>query len=277
MNPNVDVIIKTITGNRSDFFTINDNISFVKVQSYVKKSCVKYDENLNKLIIGGNDNYDELDIVEYDDLRRGIFIVPTSSMSKIESILTYKVKVQSQYDFTNVTNQCTWFSFLVAQKRHILLNMYNENKTQFAEKYNQILDDATIMRKTNYKFPQGENIDEIDTNLFQNIKLNMKSCLIGNTELLNILPKNVIDIIAKPHIPTYDAIELYSNLKNLNHGDAIIINRHGETFVCIANKNKFLLCDSHTHLSGTTTYSQLVKYIGNDNDAYNFILWTTCN
>lgn len=269
------IIVKRSNSLLSDIFNVyKPENTYDEIKSLISDTHIPVKDD-DIIGIGNNMLYAEGDIVNFDDLKKGVFIIDTSNMSMIEKLTRNAITVPSQYDekYKNIaTNQCTWFSIFVANDRKHFVKLFNENKSEFFKKYSDTLLRASEQRNTHGKLVQGENIDEV-LELTGEKKI-VKQCAIGITDFIKTLPQYVIDMLIKPNIPFSNFDTLLQDISKLEYMQSIVINRQGQTFAVVKNNLNYLLFDSHTHKCGIITYKNLVKYVQHENAENNCILWT---
>jgi hypothetical protein len=185
----------------------------------------------------------------------------------------FEIIIPSQYDepYNNTSNQCSWFSFEILKfKNEIIDCITNLNIVQLKNIYINALENGTNNRKNLGILPQGENIDEIKSNL----NISLKSAIYGDPFILEMF-SDIKNMIVKPHIKLYPYLDFLQEIGNLNENTMVLINRDGQSFVFLKYNNIFFIFDSHKRKIQLVNKQKLIDYILENNPTgFFYILWS---
>jgi len=259
-----DIIVKSLCETKSDMMNFvfqSNKITIEEIEKNLEKSYMKYDKTTQSLIIGSANTNQE---ITETDLRRIILIIPKISK---------KISVKSQYDepYNRITNQCSWIAKqFIINKEELIKAIDSGLESKIINLYTQILEDGTKDREQNFKFPHGENIDEV--NLDSTIIL--KTTIYGDISSLYMIDESIINLIYKPNIPLEDYSSFLSEIKNMKHNQMMIINRDGQSFVIMFKNNKYIILDSHQRIINYVTFDNICTYIlENNSDGIFYIIY----
>lgn len=251
-----DIIVKSLCETKSDMINFvfqSNKITIEEIEMNLEKSYMKYNKTTQSLIIGSTNNQEiyKKEITE-KDLRHLILIIPK------------KINVKSQYDepYNRITNQCSWIAKQFIMNKEKLIKVIDSgSENNIINLYTQILEDGTRDRKQNFKFPHGENIDEVNLDSI----INLKTTIYGDISSLYMIDESIINLIYKPNIALEDYSSFISEIKNMKQNQMMIINRDGQSFVIMFKNNKYIILDSHQRIINYVTFDNICTYILENN------------
>ncbi len=263
-----DIIVKKIHVPTSTILTLPIDVieNKSKLISILENDYIQYNPNTEAILINGKN----IDYNNYtgNDIKKSILIIPRNDYYNSNS----KYKVKSQYDepYNTVSNQCSWISKEFIENKNKLIESIKENNIQkLHEIYNLCMINGTKNRQNFGNLSEGENIDQIGlTNIIE-------STIYGNPSILQMLPKDIVDKIVKPHIKSIYYNVFFEKMKNLSNEQFVLINRDGQTFAFLKINNQFYIFDSHIREIKICNFQELTKYIlENNEDGFFYILFS---
>jgi len=184
-------------------------------------------------------------------------------MSYIESLLIYNTQInvpcQTDLDFGDTSNQCSWCAGLFALNYKKLIHTFLTDKSEFLNIYRECLETGTRLRKEYGKCLYGENID--NKILLNKLKLSDNIFFIASYD-----KNNSDDFLVK--IPDELKNEFYNKKGiKINDFDSLLnykfslISRHCQSFILITVNDSFLVLDSHVHTIGLMSKENAFRYI----------------
>jgi hypothetical protein len=273
-----DIIIKRVQNGTSGIINFNfkneNNIYNYIVRNLENDNYFHFDSN-NEFLVAGKSILKNLENNQITEnlLKNGIYIYPNSAYYMVSKYSNKICEVPSQYDepYNSCSNQCTWISLEFSKnKNNIISAISNNNIEELKTVYINCLQKGTECRKEFGKILQGENLDEID----ENIKNKLKSAIYGNSSILSVLESNVVKMIIKPDVKTFEYSYFLNEIDELKNKEMMILNRDGQTFVFLKFNDKFYIFDSHIRNIFSKNKTELIDYILEDNhDGFFYILW----
>jgi len=185
----------------------------------------------------------------------------------------HQVNTQFNVD-KSVSRQCSWFCHLVCNNINNLID--NFGKDNFTEIYQNILQEATEMKRNSSKYEEIETLFSPQILKVSKYKWDFYKCEI-DTNLDDILSlttnyKNSEEIKkTKLSFPNLSINELMKKINSLDDNIPVIINRYYQSFVLVKNKSRIIIFDSHYDYCGTINQERLKEYILYDDYSYNLI------
>lgn len=192
------------------------------------------------------------------------------NLSTKDNIFIFRIliNVKKQYDepYNGVTNQCSWVSYeFIKNINDLVYNFNNNNMKDFRVIYEKCLMDGSKARKNNMLYPYGENIDQIG------FESNFEVTEFGQrTEIMN--DPIISSIITRPNYNYKKFDNFCDDIKNMSCSNILIINRDGQSFVVYKNYDNWIVFDSHISTVKEYEYDDIIKYIINDEQSYQYIL-----
>lgn len=266
-----DVIVKRVSMGISGIIDIEINSENIydSIEHILQNKYFNFDPSNEFITVNHKilKNIKNSDITE-KILRSGLEIYSNTAKYLFNTVC----KVPSQYDefFNETSNQCSWISLEFIKNRQKLIDTIKINDIdELKNIYTKCMIVGSDLRKQNGKLIQGENIDDLINNS------QIKSTIYGNSTLLTILDKSVIDMIVKPKITMLSNSLFISDIKELENEQMIIINRDGQTFVFLKLCEQYYIFDSHIRNIYCYDYEDLINYIlENNQDGFFYILWS---
>jgi hypothetical protein len=239
---------------------------------YNLDDLVKFNENEIKVFMDNLNNDIEQE-KKYPLIRRKYFIPATGAKSW--EIFKFSSMLYQKYT-EDETIKCPYL--LDGLIYHPLNQDYNTNarESKFKEykwkppTKNSV--DLFVVFEKNKETGKVQNV--YDNSDDENIKNKLKSAIYGNSSILSVLESNVVKMIIKPDVKTFEYSYFLNEIDELKNKEMIILNRDGQTFVFLKFNDKFYIFDSHIRNIFSKNKTELIDYILEDNhDGFFYILW----
>lgn len=232
------VKISNISTSSSTYesFPSKTEMSVKELKNILSTTYLKYNSNTENIIVNGKmySGPDDDTIVSMDDIRRSTLII-----KKLPDLTT---KCQYDEPYSHVTNQCSWFSFEILNKKNAIIEVLDShNYVSLVELYHECLDIGTSKRKLNGTLPYGENIDQVSNNF----NIQMKTTQYGDSYMLDFLDDFVKSLILRPNLPSTSYTTFMDDISNAPNNTMVILNRDGKSFVFIKHNLAYWVFDSH--------------------------------